>query len=47
MEESDLILDYAPRRQFVPFHARRERFALRAGAAAALSHPAFRPHTER
>jgi hypothetical protein len=60
MEESDLILDYAPRRQFVPFHARRERFAcivthrragktfaLRAGAAAALSHPAFRPRTER
>jgi hypothetical protein len=27
MQESDLILDYAPRRQFVPFHQRKERFA--------------------
>jgi hypothetical protein len=27
MQESDLILDYAPRRQFVPFHQRSERFA--------------------
>ena len=27
MEETNLILDYAPRRQFVPFHDRRERFA--------------------
>src|SRR5882672_2330675 len=26
-QECDLILDYAPRRQFVPFHDRRERFA--------------------
>src|SRR5258708_2685524 len=26
-QELDLILDYAPRRQFVPFHDRRERFA--------------------
>jgi hypothetical protein len=25
--ERDLILDYAPRRQFVSFHERRERFA--------------------
>jgi hypothetical protein len=27
VKESDLILDYAPRRQFVPFHQRSERFA--------------------
>jgi hypothetical protein len=27
MEESDLIEDHAPRRQFLPFHARRERCA--------------------
>jgi hypothetical protein len=27
MQESDLLLDYAPRRQFVPFHQRSERFA--------------------
>jgi hypothetical protein len=26
-QASDLILDYAPRRQFVPFHQRKERFA--------------------
>src|SRR5882757_3595769 len=26
-QETDLVLDYAPRRQFVPFHDRRERFA--------------------
>jgi hypothetical protein len=25
--ELDLVLDYRPRRQFVPFHDRRERFA--------------------
>ena len=27
MQESDLLLDYAPRRQFVRFHQRSERFA--------------------
>src|SRR3981081_2648642 len=27
MQETDLLIDYAPRRQFVPFHQRRERFA--------------------
>ena len=27
MQETDLLIDYAPRRQFVPFHQRSERFA--------------------
>src|SRR6266851_2412242 len=43
MQESNLILDYAPRPQFVAFHQRRERFACivthrRAGKTVACVH---------
>src|SRR5215471_4065571 len=43
MQESDLIVDYAPRPQFVAFHERRERFACivthrRAGKTVACVH---------
>jgi phage terminase large subunit len=44
------VIDYAPRRQFVPFHARRQRFACivthrRAGKTVACIHDLHRGAT--